>query len=45
MEGMFPYERFIEELRKYGVRQFDADYILIPPMTRGELERLAKKLC
>ena len=45
MEGMFPYERFIEELRGYGVRQFDADHILIPPMTKDELEKLAGKLC
>lgn len=45
MEGLFPYERFIEELGRHGVRQFDADHILIPPMTKGELERLAEKLC
>lgn len=45
MDGLFPYERFIEELGRYGVRQFDADHILIPPMTKGELERLAEKLC
>ena len=45
MEGLFPYERFIEELGRYGVRQFDGDHILIPPMTKGELERLAGKLC
>ena len=45
MEGMFPYSRFIEELRGYGVRQFDADHILIPPMTKDELEKLAGKLC
>lgn len=45
MEGLFPYERFIEELGRHGVRQFDADHILIPPMTKGELERLAGKLC
>ena len=29
LEGMFPYEQFIEELSGYGVRQFDADHILI----------------
>ena len=45
MEGLFPYERFIEELRRHGIRQFDADHILIPPMTKAELEKLAGKLC
>ena len=45
MEGMFPYESFIEELRRHGIRQFDADHILIPPMTKAELEKLAGKLC
>ena len=44
LEGMFPYERFIEELNGYGVRKFDADHILIPPMTKAELENLAGKL-
>ena len=44
MEGLFPYERFIEELRRHGIRQFDADHILIPPMTKAELEKLAGKL-
>lgn len=45
LEGIFPYERFMEELRGYGVRQFDADHILIPPMSKAELEKLAGKLC
>ena len=44
LEGMFPYEQFIEELNGYGVRKFDADHILIPPMTKAELEKLAGKL-
>lgn len=45
LEGMFPYEQFIEKLSGYGVRQFDADHILIPSMTKAELEKLAGKLC
>ena len=44
MEGMFPYEQFIEELNGYGVQKFDADHILIPSMTKAELEKLAGKL-
>ena len=44
LEGMFPYEQFIEELNGYDVRKFDADHILIPPMTKAELENLARKL-
>ena len=45
LEGMFPYGSFIEEMRKHdGVRQFDADHILIPPMTKADLEELAGKL-
>ena len=45
LEGMFPYGSFIEEMRRRdGIRQFDADHILIPPMTKAELEELAGKL-
>jgi len=44
LEGMFPYEQFIEELNGYGVQKFDADHILIPSMTKAELEKLAGKL-
>jgi len=44
LEGMFPYEQFIEELNRYDVRKFDADHILIPPMTKADLENLAEKL-
>ncbi len=45
LEGMFPYGSFIEEMRRHdGIRQFDADHILIPPMTKAELEELAGKL-
>ena len=44
LEGMFPYEQFVEELRGYDVRQFDGNHILIPPMTKAELENLAGKL-
>ena len=44
LEGMFPYGQFVEELRGYDVRQFDGDHILIPPMTKAELEDLAGKL-
>lgn len=44
MEGLFPYERFIEEVRQYNVRQFDADHILIPPLNKERLEELAAKL-
>ncbi len=44
LEEMFPYEQFIEELNGYDVRKFDADHILIPPMTKAELENLARKL-
>lgn len=43
-DGLFPYGRFMEALREYGVRQFDADHILIPPLTKGQLEELAGKL-
>ena len=37
-------EQFIEELNRYDVRKFDADHILIPPMTKADLENLAEKL-
>lgn len=44
LEGMYSYERFIEELKGRGVRWFDADHILIPPMSKEELKILAEKL-
>lgn len=44
MDGLFPYERFIEEVRQYGVSQFDADHILIPPLSKAKLEELAAKI-
>ena len=44
MEGLFPYERFIEAVQQYGVRQFDAEHILIPPLKKEQLEELAAKL-
>ncbi|MDE6052304.1 MAG: DUF4299 domain-containing protein, partial [Lachnospiraceae bacterium] len=44
MDGLFSYERFIEELQGWEIRQFDADHILIPPMSKNDLEMLAEKL-
>ncbi|MDE7224215.1 MAG: DUF4299 domain-containing protein [Acetatifactor sp.] len=44
LDGLFVYDRFIEELQKYGVRPFDADHVLIPPMSKAQLEELAAKL-
>ena len=44
LEGLYPYERFMEEIRQYGVQQFDTDHVLIPPMNKESLERLADKL-
>ena len=44
LDGMYSYERFMEEMQKYGVRQFDADHVLIPPMNKEKLERMADKL-
>ncbi len=29
LDGLFPYDRFMEELQKYGIRPFDADHVLI----------------
>ncbi len=44
LDGIFPYEPFIKELSGYGIRQFDADHILIPPLSKAVLETLAGKL-
>lgn len=44
LEGIFPYDCFIREMSRYDIRQFDADHILIPSMTKAELEELAGKL-
>lgn len=44
MDGLFPYERFIEEVRRLGAREFDANHILIPGLDKADLERLLGKL-
>lgn len=44
LDGMYPYERFMEEIRQYGIQQFDADHVLIPPMNKESLEKLVDKL-
>ena len=44
LEGLHPYEIFAEALKRRGVRMFDAEHILVPPMSKAELERLAEEL-
>lgn len=44
LDGLYSYERFMEEIRQYDIQQFDVDHILIPPMNKESLERLADKL-
>ena len=44
MDGLFSYEKFIDAVQQYNVRQFDADHILIPPLKKEQLEELAAKL-
>lgn len=44
MDGLFSYERFIDAVQQYSVRQFDAAHILIPPLKKEQLEELAAKL-
>lgn len=44
LEGLFVYDRFMEELQRYGIRPFDAEHVLVPPMCKAQLEELAAKL-
>ena len=44
LDGMYSYERFVEEVQQYGVQQFDTDHILIPQMNKETLVKLADKL-
>ena len=44
LDGLFPYDRFMEELQQYGIQPFDGDHVLIPPMSKTQLEELAAKL-
>lgn len=44
LDGLFPYEAFIEALPQYGIRQFDASHVLIPPLSKETLESLAEQL-
>lgn len=41
LDGMYSYDRFIKEIGRYGVQQFDEDHVLIPSMNKEELEKLA----
>lgn len=44
LDGMYSYERFMEEIQQYDIRQFDTDHVLIPPLNKESLERLADRL-
>ncbi len=44
LDGLFPYEAFMEALPQYGIQQFDASHVLIPPLSKEELESLAEQL-
>lgn len=44
LDGMYSYERFAEEIPKYGAQQFDADHLLIPSLDKESLVRLADHL-
>ncbi len=44
LDGLIPYERFIQKMERRGVQRFDADHILVPPMGKAKLERLAEEL-
>lgn len=44
LDGMYSYERFIKEIERRGVWQFDADHVLVPSMNKEEMEKLADQL-
>ncbi|MDE7247491.1 MAG: DUF4299 domain-containing protein, partial [Lachnospiraceae bacterium] len=44
LDGLYSYERFMEEVQQYGIQQFDTDHVLIPPLNKESLERLAERL-
>ena len=44
LDVLYSYERFMEEVRQYGIQQFDTDHVLIPPLNKESLEKLADKL-
>lgn len=41
IEGLFPYDKFIEEVRNQGAELFDETHILVMPMTKEQLKKLA----
>lgn len=41
IEGLFNYEKFSQYIRQHGATPYDKEHILIPPMTKAELEDMA----
>lgn len=44
LDGMYPYERFIEEVRRFGALPFDGSHLLIPPLNKAQLLELVERI-
>lgn len=44
LDGLYSYDRFMEEIQKYGIQQFDAEHILVPSLNKEILEKLADEI-
>ena len=42
IKGLYPYDKFIEEIKKQGAELFDKTHVSVPPMSKNQLENLAK---
>lgn len=41
---MFSYDRFISYMSEHGARQFDGTHLLIPSMTKDEIDHMINEI-
>lgn len=44
-DGMFSYDRFISYMSEHGARQFDGTHLLIPSITKDEIDHMISEIC
>ncbi len=42
VDGLFDYEKFVEYVLENGAEYYDPDHILVPEMTKDEIEKMAR---
>lgn len=44
-DGMFSYDRFISYMSEHGARKFDDTHLLIPSITKDEIDHMISEIC